>query len=140
EELVPERPHVTGTEEPVVNADRAKARLLVQDGERVETILPLQRIDCPASAQRHRADSPARIVVKQPIDVIGLVRAMEGARPEVDDPGGQAISIFRQVQSVTPRFQMATSRSSLRSLAVASPEAMRKICPSSSSAVASSPR
>src|SRR5512144_1956258 len=101
-QLLPDASPVMRTEEAAVRADGAEARLGIKDGERVEAVLRLERVDGRGAPQRHCRNSPARILVQQAIDIVGLMRAMERAWTEMDDAGAQPVAIIGRLQSVTP--------------------------------------
>ena len=71
----------------VVNAQSAEAGFLIQDREGVEPILPPEPLDGTSAPQRNRGDALARVILRQTIQVIRLVRAMESAWAEVHDSG-----------------------------------------------------
>ena len=126
-------------DEASVGANGAEARLFIENRERVEAVLGVKRFDGGSCAQRHSGDPPSRIFVQQAIDVIRLMSTMESSRAEMNDAGGEAVAVCWGAQRVTPRFQMAISRSPLRSASVASPEATLVISESSSFELASTP-
>ena len=124
------------------SADDAPAGWVVEFGQGVETVLGFQRVADSGAVQRHRRDRPARIVLQNTVEIAGLVRAMEGARTEMDDAdvrGGAVVGGARDTfahgrqrgvaeasQRVTPRFQMAISRSPLSSFLAGFPDAVSR--------------
>jgi hypothetical protein len=70
-----------------VDAENPKARLGVENRQRVAAPLAGEGFDRPGRAQRHRGDAPTRIVGQQPVDIIGLMGAVESAGAEMNDAG-----------------------------------------------------
>src|SRR5581483_11354512 len=130
-----------GNEHLADRANHARGGCRVELHQCVETILRRQRIPHRRCLEGDRADGSAFVALQESIEVERLVSSMESSRPEVHGADACARSIilgpqhlgrhareraFRKArgQRVTPVFQMASSRSPLRSAQVGRPEAV----------------
>ena len=138
-----------------MGAEHPEGGLGIEDSKGVKSVLLPQCFHRAGRAQRHRRYPPSRVMMKQTVDIVGLVRAVERARPEVDNAGPEEMSLAGRPlngrgkcgqdflaeppHKVMPRFQIAISRSPLRSAAVGSPDAIAAMRPSKAEALASRP-
>src|SRR6185437_10326123 len=128
-------------------ADDPECGRLVELYQGIQTVLWREGVTERGRLERDRADGARRVLLEQAVEIEGLMRPVKRTRAEVHRADVRLCAVVtgakellrsamqgalaEAAQSVTPVFQMASSRSPLRSAQVGWPEAVATIRSSS---------